>query len=92
MQELELDLNTSQQDDEAAAKDVDESLLVLQAAAGRLGPDAEARVTLRKQEGALRELASRAEVHSLPEILPIAWLRRAARSLQQPIPRLRLAG
>jgi hypothetical protein len=68
MQELELDLNKSQQDDEAAAKDIDESLVVLQAAAGRLGPDAEARVTLRKQEGALRELASRAEVHSLPEI------------------------
>ena len=68
MQELELDFNKSQQDDEATAKDVDESLLVLQAAAGRLGPDAEARVTLRKQEGALRELASRAEVHSLSEI------------------------
>jgi hypothetical protein len=49
MQELERDLNTSQQDDEATAKDVDESLLVLQAAAGRLGPDAEARVTLRKR-------------------------------------------
>ena len=60
--------NKSQQDDEATAKNVDESLIVLQAAAGRLGPDAEARVTLRKQEGALRELASRAEVHSLPEI------------------------
>jgi hypothetical protein len=68
MQQLELDLNRSQQGDEATAKDVDESLLVLQAAAGRLGPDAEARITLRKQEGALRELASRAEVHSLPEI------------------------
>ena len=35
MQEIELDLNRSQQDDEATAKDVDESLLVLQAAAGR---------------------------------------------------------
>ena len=35
MQELELDLNKSQQDDEATAKDVDESLVVLQAAAGR---------------------------------------------------------
>lgn len=68
MLQLELDLNKSQQDDGATAKDVDESLLVLQSAAGRLGPDAEARVTLRKQEGALRELASRAEVHSLPEI------------------------
>jgi hypothetical protein len=68
MQQLELDFNKSQQDNAATAKDVDESLLVLQTAAGRLGPDAEARVTLRKQEGALRELASRAEVHSLPEI------------------------
>jgi hypothetical protein len=68
MQELELDFNKSQQDDEATAKDVDGSLVVLQAAAGRLGPDAEARVTLRKREGALRELASLAEVHSLPEI------------------------
>ena len=68
MQKLELDLNKSQQGDEATAKDIDESLVVLRAAAGRLGPDAEARVTLRKQEGALRELASRAEVHSLSEI------------------------
>jgi hypothetical protein len=41
---------------------------VLRAAASRLAPDAEARVTLRKEEGALRELASRAEVHSHPEI------------------------
>ena len=68
IQEIELDFNKSQQDDEATAKDVDESLVVLQAAASRLGPDAEARVALRRQEGALRELASRAEVHSLPEI------------------------
>jgi hypothetical protein len=68
MQELELDLNKSQQDDEASAKDIDESLVVLRAAVGRLGPDAEARVIFRRQEGALRELASRAEVHSLPEI------------------------
>jgi hypothetical protein len=68
MQQLELDFNKSQQDNAATAKDVDESLLVLQTAAGRLVPDAEARVTLRKQEGALRELASRAEVHLLPEI------------------------
>src|SRR5262249_12829131 len=52
MQQLELDLNRSRQDDEATAKDVDESILVLQTAAGRLGPDAEARIALRKQEGA----------------------------------------
>jgi hypothetical protein len=68
MQKLELDLNKSQQGDEATAKDIDESLVVLRAAAGRLGPDAVVRATLRKQEGALRELASRAEVHSVPEI------------------------
>ena len=72
MQVLELDLNKSQQDDEATAKDVDESLVVLRAAAGRLGPDGEARVTFRRQEVALRELASWAEVHSLPEIRKIA--------------------
>ena len=35
MQVLELDLNKSQQDDEATAKDVDEGLVVLRAAAGR---------------------------------------------------------
>jgi hypothetical protein len=68
IQQLELDLNRSRQDDETTAKDVDEGLLILQAAAGRLGPEAEARVTLRKQEDALRELASRAEVHSVSDI------------------------
>jgi hypothetical protein len=68
IQELELDFNKSQQDDEATVKNVNESLMVLQTAASRLGPDAETRVALRRQEGALRELASRSEVHSLPEI------------------------
>jgi hypothetical protein len=68
IQELELDFNKSQQDDEATAKNVNESPIVLQTAASRLRPDAEARVALRRREGALRELASRAEVHSLPEI------------------------
>ena len=67
LQQLELDLNKPQQDDDAAARDLDESLVVLRAAAGRLGPDAEARATLRKEEG-VREFASRAEVHSQPEI------------------------
>jgi hypothetical protein len=68
IQELEISFNKSQQDDEATVKNVNESLIVLQTAASRLGPDAEARVALRRQEGALRELASRSEVHSLPEI------------------------
>jgi hypothetical protein len=68
IQELEINFDKSQQDDEATVKNVNESLIVLQTAATRLGPDAEARVALRRQEGALRELASRSEVHSLPEI------------------------
>ncbi len=41
---------------------------MLRAAAERLAPNAEARVALRKQESAIRELASRAEVHSDSEI------------------------
>ena len=68
IRELEVGFNKSQEDDEATVKNVNESLIVLQTAASRLGPDAEARVALRRQEGALRELASRSEVHSLPEI------------------------
>jgi hypothetical protein len=42
--------------------------MVLRATADRLAPDAEARETFRKQEVALREVASRAEVHSDPAI------------------------
>jgi hypothetical protein len=66
LQELEsdLDLKNNQQDFEAMAKDIDECLAVLRTAADRLAPDAEARETFRKQEDALREVASRAEVHS----------------------------
>jgi hypothetical protein len=41
---------------------------VMWAAADRLAPDAVARETFRKQEGALREIASRAEVHSDPAV------------------------
>jgi hypothetical protein len=47
-----------------AVKDVDQYLMVLQTAADRLTPNSETRVTLRKQEDAIRELAIRAEVHS----------------------------
>jgi hypothetical protein len=54
LQQIELDLNKNQQGDEATARDLDESLVVLRAAAGRLGPDAEARATLRKEEGAVQ--------------------------------------
>ena len=62
----------NQQDFEAMAKDVDECLAVLRTAADRLAPDAEARETFRKQEGALREVASRAEAHSDPAICKTA--------------------
>jgi hypothetical protein len=51
-----------------AGKDINECLVVLRAAAGRLVPDAETRVTLREQEVAVRDLAIRAEVHPDPEI------------------------
>ena len=67
LQELELDLKKNQ-DVEAMGKDMDECLVVLRAAAGRLAPDAETEVTLRKQEVAVRDLAIRAEVHPDPEI------------------------
>ena len=73
LQELELDLNLQldlkkNQDLEATGKDINECLVVLRAAAGRLAPDAEARVTLRKQEAAVRDRAIGAEVHLDPEI------------------------
>ena len=64
---LQLDLKKNQ-DVEATVKNINECLVVLRAAAGRLAPDAETRVTLRKQEVAVRDLAIRAEVHPNPEI------------------------
>jgi len=73
LQELELDLKLQldlkkNQDVEATSKSINECLVVLRAAAGRLAPDAETRVTLRKQEVAVRDRAIRAEVHLDPEI------------------------
>ncbi len=67
LQELELDLKKDQ-DVEAKGKDINECLVVLRAAAGRLAPNAETRVTLREQEVAVRDLAIRAEVHPDPDI------------------------
>ena len=63
LQELELDLNLQldlkkNQDVEVAGKDINECLVVLRAAAGRLVPDAETRVTLREQEVAVATLRS----------------------------------
>ena len=60
IQELELDLNLQldlkkNQDVGVAGEDINECLVVLRAAAGRLVPDAETRVTLRQQEVAVRD-------------------------------------
>jgi hypothetical protein len=71
LQELEADLKSSQNVD-GTAKDVDGCLVVLRAAADRLTPNSETRVTLRKQEDAIRDLAIRAEVHSNQAIRKIA--------------------
>jgi hypothetical protein len=73
LQELELDLKLQlglkeSQDLEAAGKDINDCLVVLRAAVGRLAPDAETKVTLHKEEVAVRDLAIRAEVHPDPEI------------------------
>src|SRR6476661_79639 len=73
LQELELDLKLQldlkkNRDVEATSKNINKCLVVLRAAAGRLAPDAETRVTLRKQEVAVRDFAIRAEVHPDPEI------------------------
>jgi hypothetical protein len=88
LQELELDLKLqldlkNNQDVEATGRDINECLVVLRAAASRLAPDAEAGVTLRKQEGAVRDLAIRAEVDPHPDI------RKAASYFQQKITELR---
>jgi hypothetical protein len=66
--DLDLDLKKREQDFQGMANDIDECLAVLRAAANRLAPDEEVRETFRKQESALREVASRAEVQSDPAI------------------------
>ena len=76
LQELELHLKNDQ-DVGATGKNINECLVVLRAAAGRLAPDAETRVKLRKQEVAVRDLAIRAEVH------PDSKIRKTAGYFQQ---------
>jgi hypothetical protein len=88
LRELNLEKN---QDIETKGKYIDECLVVLRAAAGRLAPDAETKVTLRKQEVAVRDVAIRAEVHPNPEIRKTAdyfqqkttELRALTRSLEE---------
>jgi cell division protein ZapA (FtsZ GTPase activity inhibitor) len=71
LQEIEADLRNNQNVD-GAGRDVDQYLVVLRTAADRLAPNSETRVTLRKQEDAIRDLAIRAEVHSDQAIRKIA--------------------
>src|SRR4029077_9562491 len=63
LQELETDIDKPQ-DVGTTAQQIEECLVILRAGADRLGPTSETRVALRKQEGAIRDVASRAEVHS----------------------------
>jgi hypothetical protein len=79
---LQLDLKNNQ-DIGTMGKDIDECLVMLRSAAGRLAPDAETRVTLRKQEVAVRDLAIRAEVH------PDRRFRKTADYFQQKTSELR---
>ena len=67
LQELETDIDKPQ-DVGTTAQQIEECLVILRAGADRLGPTSETRVALRKQEGAIRDVASRAEVHSDPGI------------------------
>ena len=71
LQELELDLKLQldlkkNRDVEATGKDINECVVVLRAAGGRLAPDAETRLTLCTQEVAVRDFADRAEAVSEP--------------------------
>jgi hypothetical protein len=76
LQDLEADLRNNQNVD-GAVKDVDQYLAVLRTVADRLTPNSETRVTLRKQEDAIRDLAIRAEVH------PDQAIRKTAGHFQQ---------
>ena len=82
LQELETDIDKPQ-DVGTTAQQIEECLVILRAGADRLGPTSETRVALRKQEGAIRDVASRAEVHSDPGI------RKTAIFFQQKVTELR---
>lgn len=61
MQELVLDLKRSQEDSGAIQKDLNEIILLLQEAADRLGPDAEARKLLAREGAGVRISGIQAE-------------------------------
>ena len=64
LHELAVDVRNNAPDVDTTARRVDECLVVLRAVATRLAPNSETRISLRKQEDAIRDLASRAEVHA----------------------------
>jgi hypothetical protein len=72
LRELELDVKNNAPDVETTARRVDECLVMLRAVAARLAPNSETRINLRKQEDAIRDLASRAEARAEQSIHKIA--------------------
>ena len=72
LHELELDIRNNASDVESTGSRVDECLFVLRAIAARLAPTSDTRISLRKQEDAIRDLASRAEVRAEQSIRKIA--------------------
>jgi hypothetical protein len=72
LHELEFDIRNKASDVESTGSRVDECLFVLRAIAARLAPTSETRISLRKQEDAVRDLASRAEVRAEQSIRKIA--------------------
>ena len=79
MRKLELDLKKDQ-DVGAKGKDIDECLVVLRAAAGRLAPDAESRVAFRKQEAVVRDLAIRVRCIPTRSCAELALVHNAVRA------------
>jgi hypothetical protein len=72
LHELELDIRNNASDVESSRSRLDECLFVLRAIAARLAPTSETRISFRKQEDAIRDLASRAEVRAEQSIRKIA--------------------
>jgi hypothetical protein len=72
LHELEFDVKNNASDVETTGRRVDECLVVLRAVAARLAPNSETRISLRTQEDAIRDLASRAEAHAEQSIRKIA--------------------
>lgn len=72
LHELELELRNDAPDVEIIRNRIDECLVLLRAVAARLAPQSETRINLQEQEGAIRDLASRAEVRAEKSIRTIA--------------------